>query len=191
MWIRVCVCVCVCVCAWLPSSHCHFLATAKWPYGRSYCFQAIARAAVTTAKGVSSWHCSMGVFYRAWQEDRTGACAGVAFVASCVTDEVAHRVQREKRVCVCLRLLLVLLQRIPGEEDEQEAQELQACRQPKVNKAEGSDIVLPAGPMETTILLPQHTGGVNHSSKIDRSGDVGWETEGENIFKIFKNLPTI
>ncbi len=179
----VCLCVCLCLCAWLQSSHRHFF---KWPYGRSYCFQAIARAAVTTAKGVSSWHCSVGVFCQAWQEDRTGACAGVAFVASCVTDEVAHCVQRGKRVCVrvCLRQLLAPLQRIPGEKDEQEAQELQARRQPKVNKAEGSDIVLPAGPMETTILLPQHTGGVNHSSKIDRSGDVGWrDRKREYIYK--------
>lgn len=117
------------------------------------------------------------MFRWAWQEDRTGACAGVAFVTSCVTDKVAHRVQRGKRVSVrvSVRLFLAPFQRIPGEEDEQEAQELQACRQPKVNKAEGSDIVLPTGPMETTILLPQHTGGVNHSSKIDRSGDVGWK----------------
>lgn len=183
------VCVCKCVCAWLQHSHCHFF---KRPYGRSYCFQAIPGATVTTAKGVSSWHGSMGLFNWPWQEDRTGACARVAFVTSGVADEVAHRVQRGKRVRVrvCVRLLLTPLQRIPGEEDEQEAQELQARRQPKVNKAEGSDIIFPAGPMETTILLPQHTGGVNHSSKIDRSGDVGWrERKKEGIYqKLFEYL---
>lgn len=104
----------------------------------------------------------------------------MTFVTSGMADEVAHRVQRGKRVrvCVCERLLLTPLQRIPSEEDKQEAQELQARRQTKVNKAEGSDIVLPAGPMETTVLLPQHTGGVNHSSKIDRSGDIGWRERG-------------
>lgn len=113
-------------------SDCHFL---KRPYWWSYCFQAIARATVTTAKSVPTWHCSVGVLGRARQEDGTGACAGVAFVTSGVADEMAHRVQRRKSVRVRERLLLAALQRIPGEKDEEEAQELQARCQPEVNEA--------------------------------------------------------
>lgn len=161
----------------------HFL---KRPYWWSYCFQAIARATVTTAKGVPIWHWSVGVFRQAGQEDRTRACAGVAFVTSGVADEVAHRVQRRKSVRMRGRLLLATLQRIPGKEDEEEAQELQARCQTEVNKSKGCDIVLPAGSMETAVLLPQHTCGVNHSSKINRSGDVSWrEVETTTYWKFF------
>ena len=73
-----------------------------------------------------------------------------------------------------LRLLLLVLDRVPGEEDKDEANELEAGSQAEVDEAEGSDVVLPAGAVDATVLLPQHTGGVDHRPKVDGSRDIGW-----------------
>ncbi len=100
-----------------------------------------------------------------------GACA--ALLASGVADELADGAQRRQVLAPALGSLLLVLDRVPGEEDEDEADELEAGSQAKVNKAEGGDVVLPAGAVDAAVLLPQHAGGVDHSTKVDRRRDVG------------------
>lgn len=78
-----------------------------------------------------------------------------------------------------LRLLLLVLDGVPGEEDEDEANELEAGGQAEVDEAKGSDVVLPAGAVDATVLLPQHTGGVDHRPKIDGSRNIRWRKREE------------
>ena len=90
-----------------------------------------------------------------------------------MADELADSAQRGKVLAPALGLVLFVLDRVPGEEDEDKADKLQASRQPKVHEAERGDVVLPAGAVHAAVLLPQHAGGVDHSAKVDWGGDVG------------------
>lgn len=91
-----------------------------------------------------------------------------------VADEVANRVHGREVFQPALQTLFLVLDGVPGEEDEDEANELKAGSQAEVDEAEGSDIVLPAGAVNATVLLPQHTGCVDHCPKVDGSRDIGW-----------------
>lgn len=77
-------------------------------------------------------------------EHGTGAGARVALLASGVAYELADGAQRRQVLTPALSLRLLVLDRVPGEEDEDEAHELQAGSQAKVDEAERGDVVLPA-----------------------------------------------
>lgn len=96
-----------------------------------------------------------------------------------VADEVANRVHGREVFQPALQTLFLVLDGVPGEEDEDEANELEAGGQAEVDEAEGSDIVLPAGAVDATVLLPQHTGGVDHRPKIDGSRNIRWRKREE------------
>jgi len=106
-------------------------------------------------------------------EHGAGAGASVAFVASGVADELADRAQRREALAPAIGPILLVLDRVPGEEDEDEAHKLEAGRQAKVDEAEGGDVVLRAGAVHAAVLLPQHAGGVDHGAEVDGRGDVG------------------
>lgn len=128
---------------------------------------------------MSSCHCSsMAVFRGAGQEDRAGASASMTFLPPCMAHQLAHCVQWRYRVCMHMCLLITPFQWKPCEEDEEETQKLEAGCQAKVNKPKGRHIILPTGSMNTTVLLPEHTGGVNHCAKIYWSRDIGWRRTG-------------
>ena len=112
-------------------------------------------------------------------ENGARAGAGVALVPADVADHVADGAQRGQRLAPALLTLLLVLDGVPGEEDEDEAHELEAGRQAKVDEAEGGDVVLPARAVNPAVLLPQHARSVDHCTKIDGSGDVGCRREGE------------
>lgn len=98
----------------------------------------------------------------------------MAFVAAWVADEAANGVDRRQVALEpALHLLLLVLDGVPGEEDEEETEELEAGSEAEVDKAQGGDVVLPAGAMDTTVLLPQHAGGVYDSTKVNGCRDVG------------------
>lgn len=106
--------------------------------------------------------------------DGTGAGARMALVAARVTDQVAHSVNgRQVALEPALHPLLLVLDGVPGEEDEEEAEELEAGGEAKVDKAQGGDIVLPAGAVDAAVLLPQHAGGVDDSAEVNGCRDVG------------------
>lgn len=98
----------------------------------------------------------------------------MAFLAPGMADELADSAQRRQVLAPALGTLLLVLDRVPGEEDEDEADELEASGQAKVDEAEGGDVILPAGAVHAAVLLPQHAGGVDYSTKVDGCGDVGW-----------------
>lgn len=124
---------------------------------------------------MSSCHCSsMAMFSGAGQEDRARASASMTFLPSCMAHQLTHCVQWGYRVCMHECLLITAFQWIPCEEDEKEAKKLEAGCQAKVDKPKGRHIILPTGSMNTTVLLPEHTGGVNHRAEIYRSRDIGW-----------------
>lgn len=110
--------------------------------GRGYCFEGVAgatEAAVTAVEQqgggrVGPW----------WDEHGAGAGAGVALLASGVAYELADGAQRRQVLAPALGPVLLVLYRVPGEEDEDEAYELEAGGQAEVDEAERGDVVLPA-----------------------------------------------
>lgn len=106
-----------------------------WQQDRwGYCFEGVTRAteaAVTTVEQQGSWRVRPRRY-----EHGAGTGAGVAFLASGVTYELAHRAQRRQVLAPALGSLLLVLDRVPGEEDKDKADELEAGGQAKVHKAE-------------------------------------------------------
>lgn len=101
---------------------------------RGYCFEGVtgaAQAAVAAVEQQGGWW-----FRPGWDEDGTGACAGVAFVPPDVTDQFTHGAQRGQVLAPPLRSLLFVLYGVPSEEDEDEAHKLEAGSQAEVHKAE-------------------------------------------------------
>lgn len=114
----------------------------------------------------------------AWDVDGTGAGAGVALMAPRVAHETPDGVHgRQMPFEPALHPLLLVLDGVPGEENEEEAEELEAGGQAEVNKPQGGDVVFPAGAVDAAVLLPQHAGGVNDRTKVDWCWDVSWGQE--------------
>lgn len=146
---------------------------------RGYCFQAlqaVPRAALAAEAPVEDGDDGRFV---AWYIYGTGAGTGVPLVTPGVADEVANRVHGREVFQPALQTLFLVLDGVPGEEDEDEANELEAGGQAEVDEAKGSDVVLPAGAVDATVLLPQHTGGVDHRPKIDGSRNIRWRKREE------------
>ncbi len=139
--------------------------------GRGYCFEGVAGAAEAAVAAVEQK--GGGRVGPRWDEHGAGAGARVAFMAPGVADELADGAQRRQVLAPALGPLLLVLDRVPGEEDEDEADELEAGGQAEVDEAERGDVVLPAGAVHAAVLLPQHAGGVDHSTKVYGRGDVG------------------
>ena len=98
----------------------------------------------------------------------------MALVASRVADQAAHSVDgRQVALEPALHPLLLVLKGVPGEEDEEEAEELEAGGQTEVDEAQGGDVVLPAGTVDAAVLLPQHAGGVDDGAEVNGCRDVG------------------
>lgn len=98
----------------------------------------------------------------------------MALVAARVADEAAHGVDgRQVALQPALHSLLLVLDGVPGEEDEEEAEELEAGCEAEVDEAQGGDVVLPAGTVDAAVLLPQHAGGVDDSAEVNGCGNVG------------------
>ena len=115
---------------------------------------------------------SVGV--ASWDVDGAGAGASVALVAARVADEAAHGVGgREVTLQPPLHPLLLILDGVPGEEDEEEAEEFEAGGKAEVDEAQGGDVVLRAGAVDAAVLLPQHAGGVDDGAKVNGCRDVG------------------
>lgn len=142
--------------------------------GRCGSFQLLAGAALgadAPVEGVGGQ--SGGV--AAWDVNGTGARAGVTLTAAGVAHQAAHGVHgRQVALQPALHPLLLVFDGVPGEEDEEEAQEFEAGGEAEVDEAQRGDVVLPAGAVDATVLLPQHAGGVDDCTKVDGSGDVGW-----------------
>lgn len=105
-------------------------------------------------------------------EGGTGASPRVALLAPGMADELADRAQRGNVLLPALQPVLLALDGVPREEDEDEAHKLKTGGQTKVNKAEGGDVILPARAVDATILLPQHTGGIDDGAEVDGCGNV-------------------
>ncbi|KAG7225078.1 hypothetical protein INR49_014534 [Caranx melampygus] len=135
---------------------------------RGYCFEGVARAteaAVAAVEEQGGWRVGTRR-----DEHRAGPGAGMALLAPGMADELADGAQRRQVLAPALSPLLLVLDRVPGKEDEDEADELEAGGQAEVDEAERGDIVLPAGAVHAAVLLPQHAGGVNHSTECDNDG---------------------
>lgn len=102
--------------------------------GWGYCFEGVARAAQAAVASVEQQ--GGGRVRPRWDEHGAGAGACVAFLASGVADEVADGAQRRQVLAPALGSLLLVLDRVPGEEDEDEADELEAGGQAEVHKTE-------------------------------------------------------
>lgn len=150
--------------------------------GRCGSFQLLAGAALgadAPVEGVGGQ--SGGV--AAWDVNGTGARAGVTLTAAGVAHQAAHGVHgRQVALQPALHPLLLVFDGVPGEEDEEEAQEFEAGGEAEVDEAQRGDVVLPAGAVDATVLLPQHAGGVDDCTKVDGSGDVGWGGGGRGGF---------
>lgn len=132
---------------------------------------------MATVEGAGAWRGVGGqsVGVGSGNVDRAGAGASVALVAAWVADEAAHGVDRKKVALEpALHPLLLVLDGVPGEEDEEEAEELQARGEAEVDKAQRGDVVLPAGAVDATVLLPQHAGGVDDGTEVNGCRNVGW-----------------
>lgn len=147
--------------------------------GRGYCFEGVAGAAEAAVATVEQQ--GGGRVRPGRDEHGAGAGARVAFVASGVADELADGAQRRQVLAPALGPILLVLDGVPGEEDEDEADELEAGGQAEVDEAEGGDVVFPAGAVHAAVLLPQHAGGVDHSTKVDGRGDVGKSSEQDKL----------
>lgn len=147
--------------------------------GRSYCFELVAGATLgadSTVQGTSARRSvgNQSVGVGAGDVDGAGAGAGVAFVAARVADEASHGVDgRQVALEPALHPLLLVLDGVPGEEDEEEAEELEAGGEAEVDEAQGGDVVFPAGAVDAAVLLPQHAGGVDDGAEVNGCRDVG------------------
>lgn len=142
--------------------------------GRSYCFKLIAGATLGADAAVERAPARRGVGVCPGDVDRTGAGAGVALVAARVAHEAAHSVDGQQVALEpALHPLLLVLDGVPGEEDEEEAEEFEAGGEAEVDEAQRGDVVLPAGAVHAAVLLPQHAGGVNDGAEVNGRRDVG------------------
>lgn len=97
----------------------------------------------------------------------------MALAGTCMAHQLAHSAQRRQARAPALQPILLGFDGVPGEEDEDEADELEAGGQAEVHKAERGDVILPARAVHATVLLPQHARGVDHSAEINGRRDVG------------------
>lgn len=102
--------------------------------GRGYCFEGVARAAEAAVSAVEQQ--GGGRVGPRWDEHGAGAGACVAFVASGVADKLTDGAQRRQVLAPALGSIFLVLDRVPGEEDEDEADELEAGGQAEVDEAE-------------------------------------------------------
>lgn len=109
--------------------------------GRGYCFEGVSWAALAA---VSALERGLVGRFETGSKYWAGAGASVALLASSVADEIAHCAQRGKMLLPALQAVLFVFNRIPGEEDEDEAYKLEAGCQAEVDEAEGSDVILRA-----------------------------------------------
>lgn len=70
--------------------------------------------------------------------------------------------------------ILLVLEGVPGEEDEDETDEFEAGGEAEVDEAQRGDVVFPAGAVHAAVLLPQHARGVDDGAEIYGRRDVGW-----------------
>lgn len=102
--------------------------------GRGYCFEGVAGATEAAVAAVEQ-ESSGGV--GPWRDEhRAGAGAGVAFLATGVAYELTDGAKRRQVLAPALGPVLLVLYRVPGEEDEDESNELEAGGQAKVDEAE-------------------------------------------------------
>lgn len=97
----------------------------------------------------------------------------MALAGTHLTHELTHRAERRQARAPALQPILLAFDGVPGEEDEDEADELEAGGQTEVDEAERGDVVLPARAVHAAVLLPQHARGVDHSAEVDGRRDVG------------------
>lgn len=101
-----------------------------------YCFECISRAALA----------AVAVVKRCWIEHKRWARAStcVALAGTHLTHELAHCAERRQARAPALQPILLAFDGVPGEEDEDKADELEAGGQAEVDEAERGDVVLPA-----------------------------------------------
>lgn len=97
----------------------------------------------------------------------------MALAGTRLTHELAHCAERRQAGAPALHPILLTFDGVPGEKDEDEADELEAGGQTEVDEAERGDVILPARPVHTAVLLPQHACGVDHSTEVDGRRYVG------------------
>lgn len=102
--------------------------------GRGYCFEGVARATEAAVASIEQQG-GRGVGSRR-DEHRAGACAGVAFLTPGVADELTDCAQWRQVLPPALSSVLLVLDRVPGEENEDKADKLETGGQAKVDKAE-------------------------------------------------------
>lgn len=103
-------------------------------YWRGYCFEGIAGA---TEAAVASIEQQGGGRVRSRRDEhRAGASASVAFVAPGVANELTDGAQWREALPPALGPVLLVLDRVPGEEDKDEADKLEAGGQAKIDEAE-------------------------------------------------------
>lgn len=102
--------------------------------GRGYCFEGIARATEATVASIEQQ--GGGRLRSRWDEHGAGASAGVALLTPGVADELTDGAQRRQALPPALGSFLLVLDRIPREEDEDKADKLETGSQAEVHKAE-------------------------------------------------------
>lgn len=93
-----------------------------------YCFKRVSRAALA----------AVAVVKRSWIEHKRRARAStrVALASTSMAHKLTHCAERRQARVPALQPILLALDGVPGEEDEDEADELEAGCQAKVDEAE-------------------------------------------------------
>lgn len=137
----------------------------------TYCFWERPRIGLCSA-WESLWQASFFMKFRLGAEGWAGCSPGVFLRLVGLAHYPTHSAQREFSAPPPLQLIFFVFDRVPGQENKNKAHKFEASRQTEVDETERRHVVLPARPLHSTFLLPEHTGGVNHSSKVNRSRNV-------------------
>lgn len=105
-------------------------------------------------------------------ESGTRSSPGVLIGVVGVAHHLTHSAQREFSPPLPLQLVLLVLNGVPSQKNKNKANKFEAGRQAKIDKTKRCHVVLPARALHATLLLPEHAGGVNHCSKVNRSRNV-------------------
>lgn len=139
--------------------------------GGTYCFWEGPRVGLCCALDAFS-QTSLWVEFSLRAEGRAGPSPGILVRTVGVAHQLAHGAQGELSPPLPLQRVLLVFDGVPGQKNKNKANKLEARCQAKIDETKRCHIVLPARALHSALLLPEHAGGVNNRSKINRSGDV-------------------
>lgn len=143
-----------------------------WVWGGTYCFWEGSRVGLCCVLGPllqPSLFVEFSLGADCWARSSPGVLLGSGVGAA---HHLAHSAQREFSPPPPLQFVLLVFNGVPGQKNKNEADKFEAGRQTEIDKTKWGHVVLPAGALYATFVLPEHARGIDNCSEVNRSRNV-------------------